>query len=168
MAGEHTLRETERQVDRKVGKLHIDYQAMAVTSNLFRAANAVRNQLERTVLAKHELSWTAFVVLWIVWIWEPIETREIALEGGFSKATLTGVMKTLEKHALLSRKPSKGDARLVIVKLTPKGRKLMVKLFPEFNQGEQLAVSGIDNKNLAKFADMLRTLTVTADSGDKP
>jgi len=45
MAGQHTLDETERQVQARLGDLKIDFEAMAVTSNLFRAANAVRNYL---------------------------------------------------------------------------------------------------------------------------
>jgi len=61
VAGQHTLDETERQVQARLGDLKIDFEAMAVASNLFRAANAVRNYLERTVLAQHDLSWTAFV-----------------------------------------------------------------------------------------------------------
>lgn len=165
MPGPHTLSETERKIAEKIGKLPIDYQAMSVTSNLFRASIALRNQLERSVLAKHELSWTAFVVLWVVWIWEPVETRTIAEEGGFSKATLTGVMRTLESRGLLKRKPSQVDRRLVMVTLSPKGRKLMNTLFPEFNKGEQQAVSEIDRANLELFAGMLRTVTETAASG---
>ncbi len=51
MASPHTLAETERQVETRLGDLPLDYAAMAVTSNLFRAANAMRNHLERTVLA---------------------------------------------------------------------------------------------------------------------
>ena len=94
MAGAHTLAETERRVNERLEHQSLDFSSMAVTSNLFRAATAVRNYLERTVLAKEELSWTAFVVLWVVWIWEPIETRQIADEGGFSKATLTCLLYT--------------------------------------------------------------------------
>ena len=96
MPGAHTLSETEHAVSERLGGMPIDAAAMAACSNLFRAANAVRNHLERSVLASHDLSWTAFVVLWVVWIWEPIETRDIAAEAGFSKATLTGVLDTLE------------------------------------------------------------------------
>lgn len=36
MAGQHTLDETERQVQARLGDLKIDFEAMAVTSNLFR------------------------------------------------------------------------------------------------------------------------------------
>lgn len=159
MAGPHTLVETERQVEARLGDLKLDFSAMAVTSNLFRAANAVRNHFERTVLAQHNLSWTAFVVLWVVWIWEPIETRQIALEGGFSKATLTGVLVTLERRGWLARSRSATDGRLVEVDLTDEGRELMQELFPAFNGEEQRVVGPIDQAKRDEFAEMLRVIT---------
>ncbi|MGV8876672.1 MAG: MarR family winged helix-turn-helix transcriptional regulator [Rhodoglobus sp.] len=160
MAGPHTLAETERQVQDRVGGLPLDYSAMAVASNLFRAANAVRNHFERSVLSEHNLSWTAFVVLWVTWIWEPIETRQIALEGGFSKATLTGVLSTLERRGWLTRQRSTTDGRLVIVSLTAAGRELMVQLFPAFNVQEQAVTSPVDPARREELAEMLRLITV--------
>ncbi|QAV71431.1 MarR family transcriptional regulator [Salinibacterium sp. UTAS2018] len=159
MAGPHTLTETERQVQARVGGLPLDYSAMAVASNLFRAANAVRNHFERTVLSEHNLSWTAFVVLWVTWIWEPIETRQIALEGGFSKATLTGVLTTLERRGWLTRERSETDGRLVVVKLTDRGRELMTELFPAFNQQEQAVAGPVAPERREELADMLRLIT---------
>ena len=159
MAGPHTLTETERQVQEKVGGLPLDYSAMAVASNLFRAANAVRNHFERTVLSEHNLSWTAFVVLWVTWIWEPIETRQIALEGGFSKATLTGVLTTLERRGWLTRERSETDGRLVVVKLTDRGRELMTQLFPAFNRQEQEVAGPVAPERREELADMLRLIT---------
>lgn len=159
MAGAHTLAETERQVSDRLEGMTIDFKAMAVASNLFRAATAVRNHLESTVLAPHGLSWTAFVVLWVVWIWEPIETRQIAEEGGFSKATLTGVLSTLENRKLAIRKKSKEDGRLVLVELTPAGRKLMKELFPEFNQQEQFVSGVLSADGQDTMAEALRLIT---------
>ena len=164
MTGPHTLAETERQVNQKLVHKNINFEAMAVTSNLFRAANSVRNHLERTVLAKEDLSWTAFVVLWVTWIWEPIETRQIAIEGGFSKATLTGVLSTLEKRGLLVRKKSKDDGRLVIVELTTKGRKLMDTLFPAFNKQETAVANSVAPSKQGALADQLRAITKFAES----
>jgi DNA-binding MarR family transcriptional regulator len=166
MAGPHTLVETERQVEARLGKLPLDYSAMAVASNLFRAANAVRNHLERTVLSKNNLSWTAFVVLWVTWIWEPIETRQIALEGGFSKATLTGVLSTLEGRGWLARERSQADGRLVLVRMTDAGRELMTRLFPDFNLQEQHVSSPIDPAKRDEFAEMLRLVTVHVEKRD--
>jgi len=65
MSGAHTLNETERQVENKLSGMTLDFDSMAAISNIFRAANATRNYLERTVLGPHELSWTGFVVLWV-------------------------------------------------------------------------------------------------------
>ncbi len=160
MAGAHTLTETERQVSERLSHMTLDFQSMAVTSNLFRAATAVRNHLERTVLAQHDLSWTAFVVLWVSWIWEPIETLQIADEGGFSKATLTGVLTTLEGRGLVTRAKSETDGRLVLVTLTNKGRKMMDTLFPEFNANEKEVAGVVSAAKQKELADLLRAITV--------
>ncbi len=163
MAGSHTLAETERQVSERLAHMTLNFDAMAVSSNLFRAATAVRNHLERTVLAEADLSWTAFVVLWVTWIWEPIETRQIAEEGGFSKATLTGVLSTLESRGLVIRKKSKDDGRLVLVELTTRGRKLMDKLFPAFNKQETAIINSIAPAKQVLLADQLRVITNFAE-----
>ncbi|MEN9923311.1 MAG: hypothetical protein RIS09_825 [Actinomycetota bacterium] len=159
MAGIHTLSETERQVSVLLKNLPIDFDSMAVVSNLFRAANAVKNHLERTVLAPHDLSWTGFVVLWVVWIWQPIETRQIAAEVGTSKASITGVLKTLEARKLVIRKQSKTDQRLVLVTLTKSGEKLMKELFPEFNQEESTITSVLAKSEIKSTATSLRKIT---------
>jgi DNA-binding MarR family transcriptional regulator len=159
MAGSHTLAETESQVTSRLSHMTLDFEAMAVTSNLFRAASAVRNHFERNVLAESGLSWTAFVVMWVTWIWQPIETRDIAVESGISKATLTGVLKTLEKLGLAERSRSEEDGRLVLVSLTATGRSLMEQLFPAFNRQEIEVVSQVPVEKRGSLADMLRTLT---------
>lgn len=160
MAGSHTLAETESQVDTRLAHMgmQLDFEALAVVSNLFRAAGAVRNHLERNVLSASGLSWTAFVVLWVTWIWEPVETRDVAEESGISKATLTGVLKTLEKSGLVTRERSGSDGRLVLVSMTPAGRELMESLFPAFNRQEVEIVSGISPARRGDFAEMLRQL----------
>jgi DNA-binding MarR family transcriptional regulator len=165
MAGAHTLAETERQVSERLSHMSLDFEAMAIVSNLFRAANSVRNHFERTVLHSNDLSWTAFVVLWVTWIWEPIETRQIAEEGGFSKATLTGVLGTLESRGFLRREKSETDGRLVVVTMTASGRQLMDGLFPKFNKQEQ-AVSGVIPAN--KRADVAEALRLLTQRAEKP
>ena len=166
MSGYHTLNETERQVATKLSGMTLDFDSMAAVSNVFRAANATRNFLERTVLAPSGLSWTAFVVLWVSWIWEPIETRTIAEEGGFSKATLTGVLQTLESRGLIKRNRSLEDKRLVLVTLTAKGRKLMLTLFPEFNKHEQEVLSGLSAQQKRELATALRKITAFTEARD--
>jgi DNA-binding MarR family transcriptional regulator len=162
MTGSHTLAETESQVAARLQGQPIDFGAMAVVSNLFRAANAVRNHLERTVLAQHNLSWTAFVVLWVAWVWKESETRMIAEESGISKATLTGVLKTLEKLGFTTRRRSDKDGRLVIVGLTAEGEALMQRLIPEFNKHETELAAVIAQGRRDEMADHLRAVTTYA------
>ena len=163
MTGSHTLAETEARVENRLSHMQLDFEAMAVMSNLFRAASAVRNHFERNVLAPSGLSWTAFVVLWVTWIWEPAETREIAGEAGISKATLTGVLSTLEERGLAMRSRSADDGRLVLVTLTPEGEKLMSDLFPKFNKQEVEVVSPLGQGQRVALADMLRSITAQLD-----
>ena len=163
MTGSHTLAETEARVENRLSHMQLDFEAMAVMSNLFRAASAVRNHFERNVLAPSGLSWTAFVVLWVTWIWEPIETRDIAEEGGFSKATLTGVLTTLEGRGLVEREKSPTDGRLVLVRLTDSGRTLMNGLFPEFNGQEKSISSVIAAADQPLVAEALRAITERAE-----
>jgi DNA-binding MarR family transcriptional regulator len=162
MPGQLTLDETESQVATRLAGMDLDFEAMAVTANLFRAANAARNHMERTVLAKSNLTWTAFVVLWVAWIWETAETREIAAEAGVSKATLSGVLTTLESRRLVERKRGERDGRLVTVELTPAGKKLMKGLFPEFNRSERHVTRGLDRSELPTVAKYLRQITKAA------
>ena len=156
--GQYTLDETERAVAARLSGLSVDMPAMAAVSNIYRAAGSVRNHFERTVLQPHDLTWTAWVVLWVVWIWGEIETRHVAAEAGISKGTLTGVATTLENRRLLVRHTHPADARRVLVTLTARGSALMDRLFPEFNQAEQFVTADLDEKEKLALAAALRRI----------
>ena len=161
--GHHTLEETERAVADRLTGLPIDMDSMAAVSNIYRAANAATD-LERTVLAPHEPTWTTgWVVLWVVWIWGDIETRHVAAEAGISKGTLTGVVGTLENRGLLKRRTHPDDARRVLVALTPKGRKLMTTLFPQFNAEEAFVTSGLTKAETTTVARSLRKVVTQVE-----
>ncbi|HEY6793708.1 MAG TPA: MarR family transcriptional regulator [Kineosporiaceae bacterium] len=159
-SGGHTLAATEDAVAQRLTGLEVDMSAMAACQNLYRAAGAVRNRLEQTVLAPHQLTWTGWVVLWVVWIWEEIETRHVAVEAGISKGTLTGVVKTLETRGLLRRSVHPDDARRVLVSLTPAGQELMLSLFPRFNEQETAVTAGLGMQGTADLAHLLRTMVL--------
>jgi MarR family transcriptional regulator, organic hydroperoxide resistance regulator len=157
--GEHrTLAETERAVAERLDGLVLDMPAMAVVQNLYRAAGAIRNHLERSVLAPHGLTWTGWVVLWVVWIWTEIEARHVAAEAGISKGTLTGVLSTLESRGLLARRTHPDDARRVLVALTERGERLMGELFPLFNGQEAVVTAPLAPEERLHLAELLRTV----------
>jgi DNA-binding MarR family transcriptional regulator len=166
VAGQHTLHETESAVSERLDGLHVDLEAMAGVSNLYRAAGATRNHFERTVLAPHDLTWTGWVVLWVVWVWGEIETRLVAAEAGISKGTLTGVVKTLESRSLLRRRIHPDDARRVLLSLTPTGRRLMTSLFPAFNAQEAFVVRALSPDELTVLARALRKIVLNLEEAD--
>lgn len=166
MAGQHTLRETERAIADRLGGLPIDVSAMAGVSNIYRAAGAVRNHFERTVLAPHDLTWTGWVVLWVVWVWGDIETRMVAAEAGISKGTLTGVATTLEARGLLDRRTHPDDARRVLLSLTTAGRRLMDELFPVFNGQEAAVLRTLTPKELTVLTEALRKIVLNLEEID--
>jgi DNA-binding MarR family transcriptional regulator len=162
-AGDFTLEATERAVSERLEGLSIDMAAMAAVSNIYRAANAVRNHVERRVLAPHGLTWTAWVVLWVIWIWGEIETRHVAAEAGISKGTLTGVQNTLLAKGLVTRVVHPDDGRRVLLSLTAEGQELMVKVFPQFNAEEAFVTADLETTAVLQLARSLRTVVKRAE-----
>lgn len=170
-AGQHTLEETESAVAERLSGLKIDVNAMAAVSNIYRAAGTVRNHFERTVLAPHDLTWTGWVVMWVVWIWGDIETRHVAAEAGISKGTLTGVATTLETRGLLKRTTHPDDARRMLLSLTRSGQKLMDKVFPLFNAAEAFVVEELTEDEQRVLASALRKIVLhieEAEASEQP
>jgi DNA-binding MarR family transcriptional regulator len=133
-------------------------EQMAAVSNIHRAATAIRQHLENSVLRTSDLTWTGFVVLWVVWIWGEMETRYVAEEAGISKGTLTGVAKTLQSRGLLERMGHPTDGRLAVLRLTPEGEELMADLFPKFNEEEVFVSDPLESSEAQSLAEMLRRM----------
>jgi DNA-binding MarR family transcriptional regulator len=152
------LGQAERDIRGRIGDQHLDFAAMAAVSNIYRAANVIRNHMERKILADEDLSWAAFTVLFVLWIWGDQQTRHLAAEAGVTKGTLTGVLKTLEKRGLIRRHAHESDGRLVLVSLEPKGLGVIERLFPAFNMGEALVSSSLSEQEKEQLASLLRTI----------
>ncbi|MEV4006284.1 MarR family winged helix-turn-helix transcriptional regulator [Actinomadura sp. NPDC049753] len=158
MTGHHTLQETEQAVQRRLGDVPLRHDAMMAVSNIYRAAAAIRQHFESSVLRGADLTWTSFVVLWVVWIWDDIETRHVAEEAGISKGTLTGVVKTLEGRGLIERGSHATDGRLVLLRLTAEGQELMREMFPAFNAEEAFVVEGLSGEENRALGGTLRSV----------
>jgi DNA-binding MarR family transcriptional regulator len=145
----------------------LDLDAMAALSNVFRAANAARSQLERSVLTVHDLSFTAFTVLWVLWVWGEHEFRDVAANSGITKGTLTGVLSTLERRQLVERRRHDEDRRRLYVALTRRGTSLMSKLFVTFNRGESAIAAGLEPGERHELARLLRKLQRSVEGVDQ-
>jgi DNA-binding MarR family transcriptional regulator len=154
--GQRSITEAEKLAAAKLGGFPIRREQMAAGAPIYRAASAVRQHLENSVLRGSDLTWTAFVVLWVVWVWGETETRHVAEEAGISKGTLTGVARTLESRGLLVRTPHPDDGRMALLALTPAGDELMHRLFPAFNAEEAFVTAQLSAAQCNDMANGLR------------
>ncbi|HSD78862.1 MAG TPA: MarR family transcriptional regulator [Solirubrobacteraceae bacterium] len=152
----------EADVLARVGDLPVDLGAMAVCSNVFRAAQRARSHLERTVLRRHDLSWAGFSALFHVWVWGPMETRALAESMGVARPTVSGVADTLQRRGLVRREGDHRDRRLCRIAATADGERLIQALFPEFNAGESALTAGLDDDERATLARLLRRVVHNA------
>lgn len=158
------LTDIENAIHAKLGAVPLHREQMAAVTNIHRAAAAIRQHLENSVLRTNDLTWTGFIVLWVVWIAGEMETRHVAAEAGISKGTLTGVAKTLQSRGLLERAGHPDDGRRVVLRLTADGQALMGELFPRFNDEEAFVADPLDSPEAQSLAEMLRRMVIHLES----
>lgn len=161
------LVQAERDVRAALGELPLDLRSLAAVSNIFRAATAVRNHMERTILAEYDLSWSAFTVLFVLRVWGDMETSRLAAEAGITTGTLTGVLKTLEKKSLAERATHAADRRRVIVSATRDGRRAIDRIMPAFNEHERLVTRDLSDRRRDELSDALRQVLRTVETLDR-
>jgi DNA-binding MarR family transcriptional regulator len=139
-------------------------RSVSIISNAFRLTSVIRNFSEKYLFKEFNLSFSGFTVMWVMWVWGDLETAKLAKNAGIAKSTLTGILKTLEKHGYCQRIPHSDDARKVVVHITSAGEKLMEKLFPKFHEIEDLAVSELTDEEFETTIDSFRTMLNTMEN----
>ena len=156
----------ERKVLEVLGDRPFDFRAMWAVSNLFRATAAIRRHMEANVLGPDRLSWTSFVGLWVLWVWGEMESREFAQAVGISRPTATGVVTTLEGRGFVRRRKDERDGRMVLVSLTPVGRRKIEGLFPRYNAEEVAVTEHLSPDDQDALARLLRSILRAVENGD--
>jgi DNA-binding MarR family transcriptional regulator len=161
---ERLLPEEADVLARTAGR-ELDLSAMFVVQDVFRAAAALRSRLESAALQDEGLTWSGFTMLFSLWVWGPLETRELALRMGVTRPTVSGVTDTLERRDLVERRGHAEDGRLRTVALTAAGERTFEELFPRFNAEESLACAGLAASERSHLAALLRRLVTTLREG---
>jgi MarR family transcriptional regulator, organic hydroperoxide resistance regulator len=160
---DEVILEAERDIRSRLGDRQLDFEALLAVSNIYRAANAVRNRMEREILTPESLSWGGFTILFVLWIWGDRETGDLAEDCGLAKGTLSGMLSTLEKSGLVERNRHPEDGRRVVVTMTEEGLARIEKVFPEFNRYEAKFTSDLSAVEKRDMARLLRSVTASAD-----
>ncbi len=155
--------EAERDIRTRLGDRPLDFDALLAVSNVYRAANAMRNRMEREVLGQAGLSWGGFTILFVLWVWGNRDTGTLAKECGLAKGTLSGMLATLERGGLVSRTRHPDDGRKVLVGLQSAGLAKIEGIFPIFNQYEAKFTADLSSDERRQLARLLRKVTANAD-----
>ena len=136
----------------------VDPAVFAATFDLFRVANRLMYDFETNVHRPLGMSWAGFRVLFCTWIEREVEPRELAKLCAVSRGTVSSVLNTLERDALVSRRRQSADRRVVTVVITEKGRRRVKEAFERQHAREHQWLSDLDRQSVSDLVALLRHL----------
>jgi DNA-binding MarR family transcriptional regulator len=115
--------------------------------------------LEQPILARHEISMWAYIVLTALRD-RPMRTQAaLAASIGADKTRLIPVLDDLQRRALIEREPDPADRRVRLLGLTADGRRLHRAVQTEIRAAEDLLLAELPGDDRAAFLRGLRTLS---------
>lgn len=144
-------------------KPHASPLASRVIVDLTRVADVVVYDIESTVHRPQGWSWSAFRVLFTLWLTGPLESRRITTMTGMSRAAVSALIGTLERDGLVTRRPAPSDHRTREVALTDTGLETVDRVFDEHNEREKLWASTLSVEEQNELARLLEKLAHAVD-----
>ena len=135
-----------------------DPLAHRALESLLRAESSVRRRLSAD-LEREGISATGFSVLVVLaTAGGELELRALRMRLRTSKANATEVVNTLEARGYVLRRRLAADRRAAAVLLTPRGRELVDRLFPEHTERVATAFAVLDEAEKRSLAEICRKL----------
>jgi DNA-binding MarR family transcriptional regulator len=122
------------------------FRAMATVLDLFLVSYRMLQDVESTVHRPSGTTWAAFRILFTIAHGGPRTPAELAALYSVSKATVSGVVKGLERDGLLTRETAPGDGRKVVLSLTSRGRSAAAVLLRRQSAREQAWTAALTPK----------------------
>lgn len=144
----------------------VDRDAMAMVLLLHRVASTVVYDLESRVHRPAGWSWSAFRLLFTLWVSGPAEPGRAAELAGMSRAAVSSLTKTLSASGLLSRTRSDRDRRGAVLALTARGTAALEEAFRAHNARETQWAGLLTADELATLTGLLRKLATSAQQRD--
>ncbi|MCP3104464.1 MarR family transcriptional regulator [Myxococcus sp. K15C18031901] len=138
----------------------LDATAIESCVALLRLSNELAGAYEAR-MSRHGLSSGRFTVL--IRLFSSLESEgdqgltpaELAENSCVSRATMTGLLDTLEKDGLISRQDHPEDRRMYTVHLTPKAQRLLEDLLPEHFSRVATLMSDLDETERTTLRELL-------------
>ena len=118
-----------------------------------------------TYLADHGISQGRFTVLLLLLRSQVrrngaggLSPSELARQAGVTRATMTGLMKGLQRDGLIERSGHDGDGRKVIVRLTPRGKESLHIIFPAYYSRIAELMNELEDEEREKLSMLLHKM----------
>lgn len=143
--------------------IHLDWPTFRLSMQLTRLAGLHTQRADRDIRREHQLTWSGFNVLLIVWLFGPIEAHEIAKISGVTRQSTSSGLATLEKLGLVTRRRSALDRRRVDVSLSSAGEERVRHVLTRRNAEEVGWYGDLDAQEKERLVELLvaaeKTLT---------
>lgn len=146
----------------------LDPSATEVFLHLLRAGDEAFRVVEAH-LAKFDITQGRFGVMMALWgVCQregkptPLTPAELAERTGVTRATITGLVDTLERAGYVTRKPHPKDRRMMCVGLTKKGQKLLASIMPEHFRRMAWLMNPLSESERKEFVRLLTTVLARA------
>jgi DNA-binding MarR family transcriptional regulator len=153
----------DRTVERLPGT---NRDAMAMVLLLYRVTSTVVYDLESTVHRPAGWSWSAFRLLFTLWVTGPQEASRAAELAGMSRAAVSSLSRTLTSAGLLERGPDERDRRGVVLSLSAEGTSRLEAALRVHNQREAEWAALLTPEELEVFNTVLAKLARAARTED--
>lgn len=133
-----------------------DVTAIASFLHLLRVATDLSQALD-TCLSKHDLLQGRWWVLILLMREESLSSTPslLAEKIGVTRATMTGLLDSLEQGGLVKREFDKADRRSVMIKLTPSGQAKLDVVMPDYYRRLRQCMQGLDESKRQQLQDIL-------------
>ena len=143
----------------------MDYEQLRLSNQVWfpiYAASRLITREYQPLLEKMGLTYPQYLVMMILWETDGIAVNKIAEKLILNTNTVTPLLKRMDADGLITRSRSGSDERKVIVKLTPKGKKMKEKA-AEIPQ-KLMAGLNTDKVRLEEIIDLRDKLNILIES----
>lgn len=141
-------------------------RALNAYINLARATDSLLGRMSLE-LDQNGLTMGQFGVLETLLHLGPMCQRTLGHKLLRSGGNITLVVDNLEKHGWVRREPQKDDRRMIVIHLTPQGRKLIESVFPEHAQTIKREMSVLTQREQESLRRICRKLGRSGEGSQK-
>ena len=154
----------ERAIRFLASQFELDATALEVHILLNRAYQTINEKIE-SHLAKQGITRGRFMTLALLFTSEDKRRKpsEIAELAGVTRATMTGLIDSLEQNDLVRRNACAQDGRAMDVELTSKGEKLIRKMMPQHFKLIEQIMGGVTEADRRSVASACKKISANLD-----